>query len=126
MSKKAQTEAGKEYKKKIQREMANRIKERRKSLKYTQEQFAEIIDITTSSYRRIENAFQRPSLDTLIKIAQNLKISLDYIVLGKNENFADSPTVAEMLTALLDFSDPDKVKHAAEILIKLTKIKEEQ
>jgi len=110
--------------KKSQKEMANRIKERRKSLKYTQEQFAEILGISANSYTRIENAFQKPSLNTLIKISQNLKISLDYIVFGEDDNFAGSTTAIEILTALLDFSDKDKIKHTIEVLNKIMKIKE--
>ncbi|MCL2699261.1 MAG: helix-turn-helix domain-containing protein [Defluviitaleaceae bacterium] len=106
-----------------QRAMANRIKARRKALKYTQEQFAELLEISTSSYTRIENVFQRPALDTLIKISKNLKISLDYIVFGENDAAEGKTTDMEMLTALLDFSDKDKMKHVVEVLDKLSKIK---
>ena len=108
-----------------QKAMANRIKERRKSLNYTQEQFAELLEISASSYTRIENAFQNPALKTLINISKNLKISLDYIVFGNDNTHASATTCAEILTALLDFSDTDKMKHAAEVLNKLIKIKED-
>ena len=54
------------------KEMGLRIKNRRLSLKYTQEQFAEMIGISASSYTKIENAFQQPSLDTLIMISKKL------------------------------------------------------
>ena len=105
-------------------EMANRIKERRKSLNYKQEQFAEMIDISLSSYTRIENAFQKPSLDTLKKISIHLKISLDYIVFGESNTPICSTTEEEMLAALLDFSDMDKIKHTIEMLNIILKIKE--
>ena len=109
-----------------QKKMANRIKEQRKSLHYTQEQFAEIIGISASSYTRIENAFQNPSMDTLIKISKNLKISLDYIVFGDgNDNSTKNVDKTEKLLALLDFSDEEKLKHAMEALGKLAKIKKE-
>ena len=109
-----------------QKSMANRIKERRKALNHTQEQFAEIIGISASSYTRIENAFQNPSMDTLIKISKNLKISLDYIVFGHgNTNQTDNVGKTDKLLALLDFSDEDKLKHASEALSKLVKIKKE-
>ena len=105
-------------------EMANRIKERRKTLHYKQEQFAEIIDISLSSYTRIENAFQKPPLDTLKKISKHLKISLDYIVFGECNIAVCSATEAEMFAALLDFSDADKIKHTIEALNIILKIKE--
>ena len=110
-----------------QKQMANRIKEQRKSLHYTQEQFAEIIGISASSYTRIENAFQNPSMDTLIKISRNLRISLDYIVFGdEDDDSARNAESTEKLLALLDFSDGDKLKHAMETLGKLVKVKDEQ
>ena len=109
-----------------QKRMANRIKEQRKSLNYTQEQFAEIIGISASSYTRIENAFQNPSMDTLVKISKNLKLSLDFIVFGDaNDNPKRNVEKTERLLALLDFSDEDKLKHAVEALGKLVKIKKE-
>jgi len=123
MGKKAPNEVEREANKKIQKEIANRIKERRKSLNYTQEQFAELIGITTSSYTRIENAFQKPALNTLIKISLNLKVSLDYIVFGNDSSFTNPPTDMEMLTTLLDFSDIDKIRHVVDILNKIIKIK---
>ena len=107
------------------KQMANRIKERRKSLKYTQEQIAELLGIGANSYTRIENAFQKPRLDTLIKISQNLKISLDYLVFGERNIFAGTTTDTEMLEALRNFSDKEKMKHAVEVLTKLMKIKDE-
>jgi len=107
-----------------QKAMSNRIKERRKFLNYTQEQFAEIIGISASSYTRIENAFQNPSLDTLIKISLNLKIPLDYIVFGEPSGHMVAVSDIDKLAALIDFSDKDKLKHASDVLGKIVKIKE--
>lgn len=106
-----------------QKEMANRIKARRAGLGFTQEQFAEIIGISYSSYVRIENAFQNPALKTLIKIAKNLDLTLDYIVFGEDNGKLNDVTDAELLKALIDFSDSDKLKHASEVLNKIVKLK---
>ena len=103
--------------------MADRIKERRKSLNYTQEQLAERVGISVSSYTRIENAFQKPALDTIIKISQCLKISLDYIVFG--EKSVEVDISSELMSAILDFSDKDKLRHTADVLQKLIKLKED-
>ena len=65
--------------------MADRIKARRKECGFTQEQFSEIAGLTYGSYAKIENAFQKPALDTLIKISEHLKVSLDYLVFGTEE-----------------------------------------
>jgi len=66
-----------------QREMANRMKAQRKYLGLTQEQVAEAVGITYSSYVKIENTFQSPSLETLVAISQVLQTSLDWLVFGK-------------------------------------------
>lgn len=68
----------------IQKEkLSSRIKKRRKSMGLTQEQAAEEVGITYSSYVKIENAFQTPSLATLAAISQVLHISLDILVFGE-------------------------------------------
>ena len=106
-----------------QKEMSNRIKARRESLNFTQEQFAELIGISLSSYTKIENAFQKPALDTLIKISKNLNLSLDYMVFGTNECKASEISESDFLKSLLNFSDKEKLLHASEVLSKLSHIK---
>lgn len=64
------------------RELSARIKAHRKHRGLTQEQAAEQIGITYSSYVKIENAFQTPSLSTLVKISEVLDVSLDWLVFG--------------------------------------------
>ncbi|MCL2077828.1 MAG: helix-turn-helix transcriptional regulator [Oscillospiraceae bacterium] len=106
------------------KEMAIRIKNRRKDLRFTQEQFAEIIGISASSYTRIENAFQKPSLDTLIKISQNLRISLDYIVLGSEKEKFYLLDRVDLMEAFLAFADKEKLLHTISVLDKFIKIME--
>ncbi|MEY8233823.1 helix-turn-helix transcriptional regulator [Oscillospiraceae bacterium 50-16] len=65
------------------RELSARIKAHRKYRGLTQEQAAEQVGITYSSYVKIENAFQTPSLSTLVKISEVLDVSLDWLVFGR-------------------------------------------
>jgi len=65
--------------------MGDRMKSKRLQLGYTQERVAELTDISFSTYSKIENAIQSPSLDTLIRISIVLDISMDYLIFG-NEN----------------------------------------
>ena len=67
-------------------QLSSRIKSRRKSLGYTQEEIAEKLMLSHSHYSKIENAISSPSLDTLIKISKILGISLDSLVFGKENN----------------------------------------
>jgi transcriptional regulator with XRE-family HTH domain len=101
--------------------MAARIKERRDLLGYTQEQFAEIIDLSVSSYTKIENAFQKPALDTLIRIAAKLNVSLDFLVFGGDK--PPKPTDAEVMSVILDFADSEKLAHAKDLIGKIIKAK---
>lgn len=100
-------------------EMAKRIKSRRNAMKYTQEQFAERIGIETSSYTKIENAFQQPSLDTLMKIAKELNTSIDFILYGEDGSQTKDIDQNDILNAILRYSQKDKLLHASTVLKKL-------
>jgi len=104
------------------KKMAERIKQRRAELHFTQEQFAEIIDITAGSYTKIENAYQRPSLDTLIKISQNLNVSLDYLVFGNTEK-QPGDIEKDIILSFLDRYGADMIVQAKDMLENLLNIK---
>lgn len=101
--------------------MASRIKEARKNLGYTQERFAEDIGVSASSYTKIENAFQKPKLDTLIKISAMLKTSLDYLVFGGDG--LQRPTGHELTAVILERADPNMLAHARDILNQIIRAK---
>jgi len=105
------------------KEMANRIKKRRSALGYTQEKFSEIIGLSMSSYSKIENAFQKPSLDTVIKIADKLDTSIDFIVLGSEDRKPREVGDTEKLASILEFLDNDKLQYISELAGRLSKIK---
>ena len=104
------------------KEMANRIKARRAALDYTQEAFAEAAGLSTSSYTKIENAFQNPGLDTLITIAEKLGVSLDYLVHG--ERIPSDVDMTSISAAIVDFADPKMLNHVRDVLGKIIKAKE--
>ena len=97
-----------------QKEMATRIKNRRESLGFTQEQFCEIINLSASSYTKIENAFQKPALDTLINIANHLDLSIDYIVFGNRSHPKTSDS--EVVNAILKNIDSEKLLYVSKLL----------
>lgn len=61
-----------------------RLKEERKNSGLTQEQMAKLLGIRQPSYIRYENGSGEPSLATLVKLADILDISLDYL-LGREQ-----------------------------------------
>jgi len=107
-----------------QKAMADRIKSRREFLGFTQERFCEVIDLSASSYTKIENAFQKPSLDTLIKIAKKLDLSLDYIVFGTEEQKPEKLNT-DVLNSLLECFDAKKLLHTSDFLSKIGRIMED-
>ncbi|GHU77909.1 transcriptional regulator [Clostridia bacterium] len=60
------------------------IKKLRVSKKLTQKQVAEAINVKPESVQRFEYGTIRPSLDTLIALADYFGVSLDYLV-GRSE-----------------------------------------
>lgn len=63
-------------------QMGNRIKIRRKELKIKQTDLAELLDISNNHMSSIETGKQKPSLDTFMKICENLYVTPDYLLLG--------------------------------------------
>lgn len=59
---------------------SERLKECRKQAKLTQEDIAKQLNISRGAYAQYENEMTQPSLQTLIKIADILKTSVDYLL----------------------------------------------
>ena len=60
--------------------IGNRIRRRRKYMKYTQEQLAGKIDISVSFLGHIERGTRKMSVDTLSKVAEALECSTDFLL----------------------------------------------
>lgn len=67
------------------KESEKRLKDLRKKKGYTQESFAHEIGISHRTYSGIKSGAHSISIDTFVVIAQALQTSLDYIVLGKED-----------------------------------------
>lgn len=62
-----------------------RLQEQRKLNNYTQKELANKIGVSVKTLSCYENNSQRPSLDTIVKIARLLNTSLDYLMNLDNE-----------------------------------------
>ncbi len=62
--------------------LGNRIKIRRQEFKMTQSQLAEKCNISNNHLSAIENGREKPSLEVLCSICQNLNVTPDYVLLG--------------------------------------------
>ena len=63
--------------------IGERICTRRKELNYTQEQLAEQMDVSIQMVSNLERGNKAIRIDNLIKLCEILKVSTDYILLGK-------------------------------------------
>lgn len=63
-------------------DIGRRIQTRRKELRIKQSELAEKLDISNNHMSSIENGRDKPSLDTLICICEELSTTPDYFLLG--------------------------------------------
>ena len=91
--------------------IGNRIKKQREFLGYTREYLAEQLSVSVNFCRDIEIGAKGMSIQTLAKLSNILKLSIDYILLGETLN-GD----AEPLILMLNSCKPDKRKYVEDIL----------
>lgn len=58
------------------------IKEARKAAGYTQQAVADLLNIERTSYARYETGTREPDLDTLARLSEIFKVSIDYLTRG--------------------------------------------
>ena len=64
-------------------DLGRRIKERRQALEFTQQQLAEVIGLTPQHISAIEQDKRAPSLSSLAKIAEELGVTVDFLMTGR-------------------------------------------
>lgn len=92
--------------------IGTRIRELRESSKLTREELADKAEISTKFLYEIETGKKGLSAETLLKIADALSCSCDYILTGKNigkEKF-------NIMTNALDGFDERQLKRIAKVL----------
>lgn len=97
---------------------AARIRKIRETAGLTQEAFAEILGISLSGYKKIENAENQISLSGLRKLNRKLQVSTDYILLGEHEQ----PNI--VWDQIMNCSDSDKMFLMIKLLFYFTKTKD--
>lgn len=67
-------------------EIGKRIRMVRKAQNLTQEAASEKCDITAAYYGNIERGDKKMSVETLAKVSKGLKVSVDYLLFGNEQN----------------------------------------
>jgi transcriptional regulator with XRE-family HTH domain len=70
--------------------IGKRIRKRRQILKMTQQELAEAIGVTPQHISAIEQDKRDPSLSSLGKLAEELGVTIDYLVAGKESVITDT------------------------------------
>lgn len=81
-------------------EVGLRIKKLRKQSGITQEQLAETLNITVNQLYRVESGLSAGSVDLVVEISVHLGVSLDYLLLGKEQ---PRDNIREKVKALIAF-----------------------
>ena len=89
--------------------LGEKIREQRKNKNYTLEQLAEKLGVSTTFIGQIERAKGKPSLETVVKIANVLGVSVDYLIFGDLGNEASDEYFIEQVKSLTrDFTAGQK------------------
>ncbi|MDR0874696.1 MAG: helix-turn-helix domain-containing protein [Clostridiales Family XIII bacterium] len=92
--------------------IGERIRKQRTFLGYSRDYIADQIDVSTNFCRDIEIGAKGMSVSTLVRLADVLKISTDYIVFGKTVS-ADKYSP---LIVMIDSIPEDKQSYAVELM----------
>ncbi len=100
----------------MDKNVGDRIRFLREAQKYTREAFAEKIDISTKFLYEIETGRKGFSADILYRTANELSVSCEYIMTGKDFKYNES------LIYILKSLKPKQIAHIREILMLLYNI----
>ena len=70
--------------------LGERIRKRRQGLELTQQQLAETLNLTSQHISAIEQDKRAPSLTSLARLAEELGVTTDYLVTGKEGIITDT------------------------------------
>jgi transcriptional regulator with XRE-family HTH domain len=98
-------------------ESALRLRQVRESANLSQEEFAEILGISVSAYKKVERGENHVSLACLKKLYVAMNVSTDYILYGDKEKLEDTWRM------ILNCSEQDKMFLFLKLLSYFTKSK---
>ena len=91
--------------------VVSRIKLRRRELKMTQTELANVANLTPAAISQFESGTRKPSFNTLSSLSDALKVTTDYLLGKKERHYADllaDPKVSTMFRGMMEFSEKDK------------------
>lgn len=89
---------------------AERIKQVRQDRKYTQQQLAEIINVSVHTISNYEQGICEPSCVTLLELAKVLDVTPEFLLLGENNMNNYTNAIKAELMQLTDFDKIAEIK----------------
>lgn len=93
------------------KEMGARIATRRRELRLTQEEAAELAGVSPQFFSNVETAAKNIRAENVVRVARALRTSTDYLLTGKSGRL-DAESIASMLQKL----DGKQLRCAEEII----------
>ena len=81
------------------KEIGRRIQNRRKQQGYTQEQIADMMDVSIQMISNLERGNKAIRIDNLVNLCRILDVSTDYVLTGKS-SFTDTSELTEQISKL--------------------------
>ena len=107
--------------------IGNRIREYRLENRFTQAEFAEIMDISTNFLSEVENGRKGMSQDTIYRLCKHFKLSADFVIFGiENTTPEQQPCT---LNQIIDYASKlplDELQVFIDYLISLKRLKEHE
>lgn len=92
-------------------EIGKRIQARRKQQGYTQEQLADMMNVSIQMVSNLERGNKSIRIENLVKLSQILNVSTDYILMG-TETAGDMQTLTSRIMQL-----PERSRRIVEVLV---------
>jgi transcriptional regulator with XRE-family HTH domain len=96
-------------------QLGKRIRQERQKLNLTQEKIAESIDISDSYIGQIERGERSLTLDTLVKLANKLGVTIDYLLQDSMGHVTSDQTINQ-LAQILHSRSPKQKQMALDII----------
>lgn len=90
------------------------IRNERKNKRITQEELAEMLEVSPTHVKHIESGHRKPSIEILFELAKILNISLDEVVFPKNRTPNDA--TRGKIERLLDVSDESSLQFILSVM----------
>lgn len=96
--------------KQLQREIGKRVRDIRKKFEYSQEQMAEMLEVSLTQYKNLEGGRRGFSADHFCKLNRIFSVSTDYIIIGADAESTENPDRA-FLKAVHDGADENSLPY---------------